>query len=892
MILKTKLYPPPKQAALVARDPLHHILHTGLHRKLTLLSAPAGFGKTTLVSNWLHDQASPFAWLSLDDEDNDPTRFWTYVVAALQTVMPELSTGVQEMLEAPQAPPLEALVAALINEVVGQAEAQPHAELPYVLVVDDYQNIHDEAIHRSVNYLLDHQPPQLHLIVLTRADPPLKLARRLGRREMVELRASDLQLSTLEAATFLNVVMALNLAEADIEALTQRTEGWITGLHLVALSLDHQEDRSAFVREFAGNDRYVMDYLVDEVFSVQPAEIQRFLLYTSVLDRLCPALCQALFEGLSMDVSVDATAMLRLLEEANLFLQPLDTERWWYRYHPLFAEMLRQRLLHHAPDVIPDLHLCASLWFEQARLPQDAIRHALVGRHEQRAIQLITNEATSLLNNGRFITLRRWLEAISEDVLLGHPDLVLTYARVLAFSGHAPRQYTALLEQVEALSDDHADARRRGEIALIRTVAAIDHGRADEAIRYGRRALALLSKTDRSHGWTLLSIGMAYVQVGNLTEAAPLLRAAFRENEAVGNRFLALSTLVWLGHLYLDQGALQQVEETITQIKQTEAEEMWQRLAGLHVLEGRWCYERNQIDAAANALARAQQAVEQTGRRFWNLDLYADRAHLAWLQGDRETAAAYLEAALEQARTFQNQYARLRARTMKAEWDLQRGQRAAALRVAEMEMLRVGNLTTFETEPLYRLLVQIRIDEARFDEALYLLERMIEVAEKDGRLYHATQLLARKACVQHLQKNPEAVQTLNEVLRRAEPEAYLRTFLDAGAPMIALLRTTLLQSEAPSAYLRTLLVACQQEHEASAVPASPTHHAPATAEVLSERELDVLRLLAEDLPNAEIADRLFVSLNTVKTHTKNIYSKLYVHDRREAVKQARKLGLV
>ena len=889
MILKTKLYPPPRQAALVARGHLHYILHTGLSRKLTLLSAPAGFGKTTLVSNWLPEQGCPFAWLSLDDEDNDPTRFWTYVVAALQTVRPELGMSVHEMLEAPQSPPLEALVGALINEVMSQEETQPHAESPLVLVLDDYHEIREEAIHRSVNYLLDHQPPSFHLIVLTRADPPLRLARRLGRREMVELRAADLRLSGPEATTFLNEVMALDLSEADIEVLTQRTEGWVTGLHLVALSLDQQENRSAFVRDFAGNDRYVMDYLVDEVFSRQPAETQHFLLYTSVLDRLCPALCQALFEGLSTDVPVEATAMLRTVEASNLFLQPLDTERWWYQYHPLFAEMLRQRLHRHDLDVVSDLHLRASLWFEKAGLMQGAMRHALAGGHERRALQLITMEATALLNSGRFITLRRWLEAISRDVLLSHPDLVLLYARVLAFSGHAPREYTALLEQVEARLEDEAGTRRRGEIALIRTVAAIDHGRADEAIRYGRRALALLSKTDRSHGWTLLSLGMAYAQVGNLVEAAPLLRAAFRENEEVGNRFLALSTVVWLGHLYLDQGALQQVEETIAQIKQTAAEELWQRLAGLHVLEARWRYERNQIDAAADALARAQQAVEQTGRRFWNLDLYADRAHLAWLQGDREAATAYLETALEQARILQNQYARLQARAMKAGWDLQRGQRAAALRVAEMEMMRVGNLVTFETEPLYRLLVQIRIDEERLDEALYLLDRIIEVAQKDGRHYHATRLLARKACVEHLQKNPDAVGTLNAVLHRAEPEGYLRTFLDAGAPMTSLLRTALLQSEAPSAYLRTLLVACEQKHEASA---APTHHALSTAEVLSQRELDVLRLLAEDLPNADIADRLFVSLNTVKTHTKNIYSKLYVHDRREAVKQAQKLGLL
>ena len=891
MILKTKLYPPPRQAALVARGHLHHVLHTGLRRKLTLLSAPAGFGKTTLACNWLREQGFPFAWLSLNDEDNDPSRFWTYVVAALQTVTPELGVGVQEMLEAPQSPPLEALVGALINEIMSQAET------PLVFVLDDYHEIREEAIHRSVNYLLDHQPPSFHLIVLTRSDPPLKLARRLGRREMVELRTADLRLSRPEATTFLNEVMALDLSEADVETLTKRTEGWVTGLHLVALSLDQQENRAAFVRDFAGNDRYVMDYLVDEVFSKQPAETQRFLLYTSVLDRLCPVLCQELFEGLSTDASVadapvDATAMLRTVEASNLFLQPLDTERWWYQYHPLFAEMLRQRVHRQEPDVVSDLHLRASLWFEKADLMQDAIRHALAGRHEQRAIQLITMEATALLNSGRFITLRRWLEAISKDVLLSHPDLVLLYARVLAFSGHTPREYTALLEQVEARLEGEADTRRRGEIALIRTAAAIDHGRADEAVRYGRRALALLSKTDRSRGWTLLSLGMAYVQVGNLVEAAPLLRTAFRENEEVGNRFLALSTVVWLGHLYLDQGALKQVEETIEQIKQTAAEDLWQRLAGLHVLEARWCYERNELEAAANALARAQQAVEQTGRRFWNLDLYADRAHLAWLQGDWEAATAYLDTALEQARLLQNQYARLRTHAMKAGWDLQRGQRAAALRTCEMEMLRIGNLVTFETEPLYRLLVQIRIDEERYDEALYLLNRIIEVAEKDGRHYHATQLLARKACVEHLQGSPDAVGTLSEVLNRAEREAYLRTFLDAGAPMIALLRTALLQSEAPSAYLHTLLVTCEQEYEASATPASPTHHALSTAEILSERELDVLRLLAEDLPNADIADRLFVSLNTVKTHTKNIYSKLYVHDRREAVKQAQKLGLL
>ena len=891
MLLKTKLFPPSLHEDAIRRPRLHRFLDAGLMGRLTLVSAPAGFGKTTLILSWLQQKERPFAWVSLAESDNDPVQFWNYIITAIQSVSESLDETAAEMLQQAPIVPLENVVIALVNDIVEQ-QSDTDLSTPLLLVLDDYHLIEEGAIHKSLNFFLDHLPPAIHLVITTRIDPPLELGKRRGKRQLSELRAKELRFSSEEVETLLNGIHELEISQTDLAKLEERTDGWITGLQLVALSLQEHAQRSTFIQDFTGNDQYVMDYLMEEVIDKQPEDVRTFLSYTSVLNQFCPELCQVILDDLIDDVRIEASALLQSIEGGNLLLQLLDTRRQWYRYHPLFAEVLRQRLSQKAPNVVSRIHYQASIWFEKNGFVQEAITHAMTGTHNDRAVELISREAEPLLNAGRFTLLRRWLASIPKDVLLAHSNLTLMYARVLAFSGHAPHEYASLLEHVERHAGRSEYDRNRGEIALIRMVTAIDHGRADEAIRYGKQALTLLPETEiRVHGWTLMSLGTAYLQIGNLVEAAPLLRAAFKEHEHVGNRFLALSTSIWIGHLYFYQGLLQQAEKIVKQIKRSESKELLRRLVGLHVLESRLFYERNQLEEAEQALERAQEGVQQTDHQFWNLTILIDRARLAWLRGDRDAAQAHQEEAGLQARRLQNAKASLRAKVQKADWQLQTENISVAAQTAEMEILRVGNLITFETEPLYSLLVRIHIARGHFDEALYYLDRLIEVAEDDGRLYHVMQRSALKAAIQHLQGDSTSLVTLSDVLEQAEPQSYMRTFVGAGEPMVDLLRTAVLKTDNPSTYLRKLLIACEQQTSSSQSTAASTHR-PSTPDILSERELDVLKLLAENLPNQAIAEQLFVSMNTVKTHTKNIYSKLYVHNRQEAVKQAKKLGLI
>src|SRR3712207_13717 len=514
-ILATKLYVPPPQPRVVLRPRLIERLNEGLHRKLTLISAPAGSGKTTLVGEWVAAVERPAAWLSLDEGDNDPTRFRSYLVAALQTVAPDIGESVLGVLGSPQPPPTESLLTALLNEI---------STIPddFVLVLDDYHVVDARAIDDALVFLLEHLPPRMHLVIATREDPHLPLARLRARGQLTELRASDLRFTLSEAAEFLNSVMGLGLSAEDIAALESRTEGWIAGLQLAALSMRGREDVSGFIRAFAGDNRYIVDYLVEEVLQHQPELIRSFLLQTSILERLSGPLCDAVTR------QEDGRGMLEALERGNFFVVPLDDKRHWYRYHHLFADVLNAHLMAEQPDQVSTLHRRASAWYEHNALAADAIRHALAAEDFERAADLIERAVPAIRRSRQEATLLGWLQALPDELFRSRPVLSVHYAGTLLQSGQldgvetrlrdAERWLDTMADMSEMVVVDEEDFRRLpGSVAIYRAGIALVLGDVADTAKYTRRALDLVPQDDHLLcGSAAGRLGLAYWTSGDL----------------------------------------------------------------------------------------------------------------------------------------------------------------------------------------------------------------------------------------------------------------------------------------------------------------------------------------------------------------------------------------
>jgi LuxR family maltose regulon positive regulatory protein len=563
-ILATQLYLPPPATTLVARPRLLDRLHAVLLRPLTTVIAPAGFGKTTLVSTWAAgiaaDKAASVAWLTLDPYDDDPARFWTSVVAALQTIDPTLGREVLPALSKITSPPPagEYLLTPLINQLA------EHATLPIVLVLEDYQVINAPAIHAGLTFIVDHLPPHVHLILISRSDPPLPLARLRVRGQLTELRAADLRFTPEEAATFLNDVMGLQLTPDTIAALETHTEGWIAGLHLAALSMQHHTDRAGFVRTLSGSHHYILDYLVEEVLQRQPAPIRTFLLQTAILDRLCTSLCDA------VTGSTDSVTALEAVERANLFLIPLDDERHWYRYHHLFVEMLRARLAQEQPTHIPEFHRRASAWYAQhaagdTAVQGEAIRHALAASDAERAAQLIGEMAEALWARTELTTLRTWLTSLPTAVLHAHPQHAIMLAKVELANGSygsiPPLLDAATAALARTTLSAEEQATLRGEAAVVRSHVACIAEHFEEAIALAEEALALLPASARF--WrALATLGLTLVH--HMQGALPVADARYRDAiavcEAVGDRFLEITARCLHGRLLRERGALMEAE--------------------------------------------------------------------------------------------------------------------------------------------------------------------------------------------------------------------------------------------------------------------------------------------------------------------------------------------
>jgi LuxR family maltose regulon positive regulatory protein len=902
-LLATKLHRPLLRANLVRRPHLAERLTQGVMGPLTLVSAPAGFGKTTLLAQWLAESGMPVAWLSLEPGDNEPVRFLSYLIAALQTLDPHLGAEALTLLQMPQQARTETVLTMLTNDVGSYG----HDGGDFVLILDDYHVIDAKPVDLALTFLVEHLPPQMHLIIATREDPLLPLARLRARGELTELRAADLRFTPSEAAEFLNSVMGLNLSPGNIAALEDRTEGWIAGLQLAALSMRGREDIPEFIRAFTGDHRYILDYLVEEVLTRQPEPVRSFLLQTAILDRLSGLLCDAVTGQEKGNVRLEA------LEHGNFFVVALDDTRHWYRYHHLFAEVLSAHLLAEQPDQVATLHRRASEWYERHGSAVDAIRHALSACDFARAADLVELGVLAMLRSRQEATLLDWLKVLPDEVLRCRPVLSVAYAHVLLSSGER-EGVEERLRDAERWLDTTAEMRGLASapaatmvvvdeeefghlpatIAIARAGLALTRGDVQGTVTYARRALDLAPEDAHlTRGSAAALLGLASWTSGDLEAAHRSYADGIASLQKAGNISDSLGCAIAVADIQMVQGRLHEVMHTYERALQRALEQgtpplrgtadMYVGMSGLH-------RERNDLHTATQHLLRSKELGEHTGlpqnRYRWCVAM----ARIREAQGDLNSALDLLG---EAERLYVGDFSpnvRPIAASVSRVWVAQ-GNVGEALDWVRERGLSVSDepsyLREFEHITLARVLLA-RSTSNRADrsihEAVGLLERLLQAAEEGERTGSVIEILVLQALAHQRQGDiPAALRPLSQALSLAEPEGYVRMFVDEGPPMALLLEAAAKHGIAPN-YVRHLLTAFGCASDSTPVKQG-------LIEPLSERELEVLRLLATGLNGPEIARELVVSLNTMRTHTKNIYSKLGVNDRRAAVRRAKELDL-
>ncbi len=918
-VLLTKLFTPHPPPNLVSRPRLTTRVEVGLAGRLTLISAPAGFGKTTLVSEWVAGCGRPAAWLSLDEGDNDPVRFLTYLVAAVQTIAPHIGAAMLSMLQAPQPPPTEVILTALLNEVTSLPD-------PFLLVLDDYHVIDAHAVDQTLTFLLEHMPPQMRLVIATREDPPLPVARHRARGQLTELRAADLRFTPAEAAEFLNHAMGLNLSAEAIATLEDRTEGWIAGLQLAALSMQGRQDVAGFIRAFAGDHRYIVDYLVDEVLERQPEAVRRFLLQTAILDRLSGPLCDAILdEGRrtedeeltepSSSVFRPSSRLLEHLERANLFLMPLDDQRQWYRYHHLFADVLAARLRAEEPAQVRALHRRASAWYEQHGSATDAVRHALAAEDFERAAGLVERAWPAMLRSRQEALALGWLRALPDELLRCRPVLSAAYAATLLASGELEGVEVRLRAAERWLETPSGETRpepgRRmvvvdeeafrylpGSIAVWRAGQALVLGDVANTVTYARRALDLVAEDDHlRRGQAATLLGLAAWTNGDLEAAHRTYAEGMARLEQVGHHSSAIGCAIALADIRLAQGRLRDAMRTYERGLQLATERGGPVLRGaadMYVGLSVLYREHNDLDAAAQHLLRSKELGEHMGLPQNPYRWRVSMARIRETEGDLVGAVALLDEAerLYAGDFFPNVRPVPAVRTRV--W-VKQGRLNEAIRWADEQSLSAQDalsyLREFEHITLARLLLawseRDGVD-ATLREAVGLLDRLLGAAEAGGRMGSVIEILALQALAQRMQGDiPAALAPLERALTLAEPEGYVRMFVDEGQSMAELLTRLKDTVGQRPAYIRQLRAAFGKPEAVQPSAFSPQP----LVEPLSEREHDVLRLLRTDLDGPDIARALVVSLSTVRTHTRNIYGKLGVNNRRAAVRRAEELNL-
>ncbi len=919
-ILATKFYIPPPRAKIVLRPRLIERLNEGvaMGRKLTLISAPAGFGKTTLVSEWIAGCGRPVAWLSLDEGDSDPVRFISYMVAALQTIKAGLGEGLLVALQSHQPPQTETILTSLLNEISIIPE-------PFLLVLDDYHLVDSQSVDQSLALLVEHQPLQIHLVIATREDPQLPIARLRVRGQLTELRATDLRFTPSEAVEFLNQMMGLNLSAENITALEARTEGWIAGLQLAALSMQGRSDAANFIQTFTGSHRFVLDYLVEEVLQRQPENVRNFLLQTSILDQLSSSLCDA------VTGQEDGKGMLEALERGNLFVIPLDNQRQWYRYHHLFAEVLQAHLQEAQPDRVSMRHLRASEWYEQNGLRSDAIRHALAAKDLPRAAGLI-ELAWPATEDGSIqsVTWLGWVKTLPEELIRARPVLNVWYAYALLGRGEMEAAESRLKDAEQWLvSADTIKAQLEtppvemvvvdkeqfkslpATIAVGRAYIAQTLGNIPDTVRYASRVLELTEADPFRHSQASMLLGMTHWASGDLEAADRVFAEYTMKLRTAGNIPDAISTTVVLADIRLALGRLHEAINTIEQLLQfvmDQGEPIPLDTADLHRELSELYLEQGNLEAAAHHLQRGKELGEKAELPVLRYRLCIAQARLNETQDDLDGALAILdEAERLYIRSPLPDFCPISA--MKARIWVAQGRLTKALEWVREQGLSPDNdlcyLREFEHITLTRILIaQYQNDrmDGSIHAAMRLLDRLLQAAEEGSRMGSVIEILVLQALAHQAQGNiAPALAPLERALTLAEPEGYVRIFVDEGEPMRLLISDfaqspglgRLRISDRPLyAYVDRLLLAFSQAKPAPTQIRDQKSTIQNLVEPLSERELQVLRLLRTDLNGPEIARELMVSLSTLRTHTQNIYAKLGVNNRRAAVRRAEELDLL
>ncbi len=905
-ILATKLYILPPRAKVVLRPRLIEKLNDGLSsgHKVTVISAPAGFGKTTLVSEWV---ASPLplgeglgvrvAWLSLDEGDNDPVRFISYLIAALQTLavseVEGLKAGIGEgllaALHASQSPQTETILTSLLNEI---------SLIPqrFLLVLDDYHAIDSQAVDSALSFLVEHQPPQMHLVIASREDPSLPLSRLRVRGQLTELRAADLRFTPTEAADFLNRMMGLNLSAEDIAALEARTEGWVAGLQLAALSMQGQADPTRFIKSFTGSHRFVLDYLLEEVLERQPAEIQNFLLRTSILERLCGPLCEAVLET----PPGGGQSTLEELEHANLFLVPLDDERRWYRYHHLFGELLRQRL--GQPRELASYHMRASAWYEVNDDLAKAFHHAFAAGDFERGAYLAEAGWQGMERNFQTAAWLGWVKKLPAAAIYSRPRLCYQLGSAFSDAGE-PETSEAYLQNAErALTGvtDQTEAKPLlANIALVRANNAQNQGDLAGTVKYAELALQFAAEDDLYiRAQAVVTLELTHWATGNLDASLRAMRTWTDDMQRLGNQVFVIASAFAVADMQVVMGRLGEAETTLKQAIQQAAtlgQEAELVTAHHHLGLALLAHEQGDDEAVAGHWQTAAELGKTTTLVDWHCRWNLAQARLKESTGEWDAALDLLdEAKRGYVKTVIPDLQPIDAH--KAQIHLKQGRLDKAQAWVRERGLSVTDEVNYLGEYEYLTLARVLLIEGSFAGVNDLLERVLALAETQKRTGSVIEILLTQALVHQVQGNEsQALSALERALTLAEPEGYLRTFVDEGEALQSLISdfrmTTTNRTHPLLGYVNEILAAFSRTAE-SISKSTITNQNSEIIEPLTDRELEILHLIAEGHSNAEIGQRLYLALSTVKGHNLRIFNKLQAQNRTEAVVRARELGLL
>jgi LuxR family maltose regulon positive regulatory protein len=893
LVTKTRL--PQLSPDWVARPRLSSKLVEALRHKFVLISAPAGYGKTTLVIEALRDFKKPVGWVSLEASDNVPGNFWNYFITALQNVIPGVCQPVLNAMQSPQPPPVEWLLTTIINSMSSH-------DGDFVLVLDDYHTIESPAIHEAISFIIEHLPPGVHLVIASRIDPPLPLARLRVKGDIAEIRAVDLSFTIEEAAAFLKNMAGITLSEPDLSMLENRTEGWAAGLKMAALSLLGKKDITGYIKAFSGSNRYVLDYLSEEILRQQLPDIKQFLLKTSILERLCGPLCDTLTER------SDSQSTLARLEAANLFISPLDDERYWYRYHQLFATILYNQLVRDEPQLVILLHQRASLWYEKEGLTEEAINHALLGGDAERAATILENVAARMLGQNQAITLLGYSSRIPEPIILASPWLCACFAWA-ALTVNKPEILSKMLSlAVEALNDvpeklspySRANLQRiKGHTLSLQSFVVQAQGDIPRAIQLSEEANRELPATGiddlLARAVNSLNLAAYYQKTGDITRAVPLLEELITAGRKIDYHFAILA----------GQGSLADIEMQLSRFDKVtalcnEAIDQGTRWGGLYplpatslayVVLGQLEYEQNELDSATDNLKRGIELGESS--YFWEAVIkgYLTMSKLMQVQGNFGLATEYIQRSEKLGPWVTAPPEVQQIPAFKARLALRQGNIAAASEWARQQdiSLPLNKLRGYQQEFNYLTLVRVKVAIGNCQGIPEYLDEFINNAGCQERSAAVIEALILKALAMDcLGESAEAEETFDRALSLAGPSGYIRTFIDEGDWIAGLLQGLVTAGKHVVYASKLLGLITPQLPEQS----SSRKTVPGIIEAISPRELEVLKLIASGKSNKEIGSTLFLAIGTVKKHTNNIFSKLGVASRTQAIARARDLGII